>query len=173
MDSNFDKALACVLKSEGLYVNNPADPGGETMRGVTRNAWSTWLKRPVEDGEMAKLTVEDVTPFYKALYWESAGCDKMPIGLDYLLFDAAVNMGVGRAVRLLQQSLGCVPDGVIGPNVINALNITPVDRLLTKFTTQKEQFYKSLKTFSVFGQGWLNRCQDVLNNAKEFIDGKL
>ena len=97
----------------------------------------------------------------------------MPIGLDYLLFDAAVNMGVGRAVRLLQQSLGCVPDGVIGPNVINALNITPVDRLLTKFTTQKEQFYKSLKTFSVFGQGWLNRCQDVLNNAKEFIDGKL
>ena len=171
MQSNFDKALACVLKSEGLYVNNPADPGGETMRGVTRNAWSTWLKRPVEDGEMAKLTVEDVTPFYKALYWDAANCGKLPGGVDYLVFDSAVNMGVGRAVRLLQQSLGCVPDGMIGPNVMNALNITPVDRLLTKFNTQKEQFYRSLKTFSVFGQGWLNRCNDVLNNAKEFTNG--
>ena len=169
MDNNFDKAFDFVMKSEGGYVNNPKDPGGETNLGVTKAAWSTWPKRPIQSGEMAKLQLSDVKPFYKALYWDKAYCPQLPTGLDYCLFDAAVNMGVGQAIRLLQKSLGCVPDGVIGPNTMKAINDAKPEDLIDKFSAQKEMFYRSLATFNVFGKGWINRVAQVKINAKGML----
>jgi len=171
MNTNFNKCLSLVLQSEGLYVDNSKDPGGETMRGVTRNAWAGWLKRPIEDGEMAKLTVEDVTPFYKALYWDKTYCDELPVGVDYIIFDAAVNMGPGQSVKLLQEALGCFPDGVLGPNTLNAIeDVNPIS-IVNNFSTEKEDFYKQLKTFPIFGKGWLNRVEQVKTRAMEMING--
>lgn len=169
MDNNFDKSFALVLKSEGGYVNNPKDPGGETMMGVTKSAWSTWLKRTIMPGEMAKLTVADITPFYKALYWDKAYCNQLPAGVDYMAFDAAVNMGVGQSIRLLQKSLGCVPDGVIGRNTMTAINNAKSADLVDKYSAQKEMFYRSLALFSTFGKGWLSRVAQVKQNAKEML----
>jgi len=169
MIENFDKSLALVLQSEGLYVNNPKDPGGETMRGVTKAAWSTWLKRTILPGEMAKLTVADITPFYKALYWDKAYCNQLPAGVDYMAFDAAVNMGVGQSIRLLQRSLGCVPDGVIGSNTMTAINNAKPADLVDKFSAQKEMFYRSLASFATFGKGWLSRVAQVKQHAKEML----
>lgn len=169
MDNNFDRSLKLVLKSEGLYSNNPKDPGGETMMGVTKSAWSTYLKRPIEDGEMAKLTVADITPFYKALYWNKSKCPDLPTGIDYMAFDASVNMGVGQSIRLLQKSLGCVPDGVIGPNTMKLINETDVSNMIDKYSAQKELFYRSLALFNTFGKGWLARVAQVKQNAKEML----
>ena len=169
MDNNFDRSLKLVLKSEGGYVNNPKDPGGETMMGVTKTAWSTYLKRPIEAGEMAKLTVADITPFYKALYWDKSKCPDLPTGIDYMAFDASVNMGVGQSIRLLQKSLGCVPDGVIGPNTMKLINETDVSNMIDKYSAQKELFYRSLALFSEFGKGWLARVAQVKQNAKEML----
>ena len=169
MDNNFDKSFALVLKSEGGYVNNPKDPGGETMMGVTKAAWSTWLKKTIMPGEMAKLTIVDITPFYKALYWDKSYCPKLPTGLDYMVFDASVNMGVGQSIRLLQKSLGCVADGAIGPNTMKAINDADVKTLIDKYSAQKEMFYKSLGTFATFGRGWMSRVAQVKQNAKEML----
>jgi lysozyme family protein len=169
MVNNFEKSLELVLRSEGGYVNNPKDPGGETMRGVTKAAWSTWLKRTIMPGEMAKLTVADITPFYKALYWDKAYCNQLPAGVDYMAFDAAVNMGVGQSIRLLQRSLGCVADGVIGPNTMKAINEADTKTLIDKFSAQKEMFYRSLGTFSVFGKGWLRRVEEVKQAALSML----
>ena len=58
MKDNFEQCFQLVLKSEGGYVWDKSDPGGETNKGVTRAAWSEYLKRPIQDGEMAKLTVK-------------------------------------------------------------------------------------------------------------------
>ena len=169
MDNNFDHSLKLVLKSEGLYSNNPKDPGGETMMGVTKAAWATYLKRPIEDGEMAKLTVADITPFYKALYWDKSKCPDLPTGIDYMAFDGSVNMGVGQSIRLLQKSLGCVPDGVIGPNTMKLINETDVSNMIDKYSAQKEMFYRSLALFNTFGKGWLARVAQVKQNAKEML----
>ena len=169
MESNFDQSLKLVLKSEGLYSNNPKDPGGETMMGVTKNAWSTWLKRPIADGEMAKLTVADITPFYKALYWDKSYCNQLPTGIDYMVFDASVNMGVGQSIRLLQKSLGCVPDGVIGANTMKAINDADAKTMIDKFSAQKELFYRSLGTFPTFGKGWLARVEQVKQAALKLL----
>ena len=169
MESNFDQSLKLVLKSEGGYVNNPKDPGGETMMGVTKNAWSTWLKRPIADGEMAKLTVADITPFYKALYWDKSYCNQLPTGIDYMVFDASVNMGVGQSIRLLQKSLECVPDGVIGANTMKAINDADAKTMIDKFSAQKELFYRSLSTFATFGKGWLARIEHVKQAALKLL----
>ena len=171
MDNNFQKSFELVMKSEGGYVNNPKDPGGETMMGVTKNAWSTWLKRPIEDGEMAKLQYSDVKPFYEALYWNKAYCPQLPTGLDYMAFDAAVNMGVGQSIRLLQKSLGCVSDGIIGQNTMTAIHNADTNNLIDKYSAQKEQFYRSLALFNTFGKGWLARVEQVKQNAKEMLNG--
>jgi len=169
LDSNFEYSLAQVLKSEGGYVWDKRDPGGETNMGVTKAAWSTWLRRTIEAGEMAKLTVADVIPFYKALYWDKSYCPQLPTGIDYMVFDASVNMGVGQSIRLLQKSLGCVPDGVIGRNTMNMINQSKVSDMIDKYSAQKEMFYRSLALFHTYGKGWLNRVEQVKQTAKGMI----
>jgi lysozyme family protein len=169
MINNYEFSLAQVLKSEGGYVNNPKDPGGETNMGVTKAAWSTWLKRTIMPGEMAQLTHADIIPFYKTLYWDKSYCNQLPTGIDYMVFDASVNMGVGQNIRLLQKSLGCVADGVIGPNTMKAINDADVKTLIDKFSAQKEMFYRSLGTFATFGKGWLRRVAEVKQIALSML----
>ena len=161
MLSNFPAALALVLKSEGGFVNHPSDPGGMTNLGVTRNVWRDWVKRDVDDAEMRSLTPELVTPLYKARYWDACKCDDLPRGADYAVFDAAVNMGPGRAAKLLQAALNVTADGAIGRATIAAAAAADPVELLEAFSLGKEAFYQSLPTFATFGKGWLNRVAHV------------
>lgn len=170
MKDNFNKSLTIVLHEEGGYVNDPRDPGGETNLGVTRNSWAGWLKREIKDGEMALLTIKDVTPFYHDIYWADL-CDELPLGLDYLVFDASVNMGRYGAIKLLQNALGCVPDGSIGPITMKAIQNSDIKTTITKFCTQKEIYYKGLKTFPIYGNGWLARAGRSKINALGMING--
>jgi lysozyme family protein len=161
MLSNWPAALALVLKSEGGFVNHKFDPGGMTNLGVTRNVWRDWVKRDVDEAEMRSLTPELVTPLYKARYWDACKCDDLPRGVDYCVFDAAVNMGSGRAAKLLQAALGVTADGAIGRATIAAATAADPVELLEAFSLGKEAFYQSLPTFATFGKGWLNRVAHV------------
>jgi lysozyme family protein len=169
MINNYEFSLAQVLKSEGGYVNHPKDPGGETNMGVTKAAWSTWLKRTILPGEMAQLTHADIIPFYKALYWDKSYCNQLPTGIDYMVFDASVNMGVGQSIKLFQKSLGGVPDGIIGPNTMKLINEMNVKTMIDKYSAQKEMFYRSLGTFPTFGKGWLARVERVKQTALSML----
>jgi len=169
MLSNFKPSLALVLKSEGGFVNHPSDPGGMTNLGVTRNVWREWTKRDVDEAEMRALTPALVEPMYKARYWDACKCDDLPRGIDYAVFDAAVNMGPGRAARLLQAALGVTADGVIGRATIAAATAADPAELLEAFSLGKEAFYQSLPTFGTFGKGWLNRVAHVQDAAEQMI----
>jgi lysozyme family protein len=169
MLSNWPASLALVLKSEGGFSNNNADPGGVTMLGVTKKVWEAWVKRPVDVAEMRALTPELVAPLYKAQYWDACKCDDLPRGIDYAVFDFAVNAGVSRASKTLQTALKTGGDGIIGPATIGvAVNADP-DEFLEKFSAAKEQFYRGLPTFCHFGKGWLRRVADVKQVAEGMI----
>jgi lysozyme family protein len=58
---------------------------------------------------------------------------------------------------LLQQSIGCVPDGVIGPRTRELISSSTGTTLIAKFSETRREYYRSLKTFPIFGKGWLNR----------------
>jgi lysozyme family protein len=100
MKENFDICLTMLLKHEGGYVNHPKDPGGETNLGVTRAVYEQHLGRQVMEGEMKTLTVSDVAPIYKKMYWDKLKGDMLPSGLDWALFDWGVNSGTGRAAKV-------------------------------------------------------------------------
>jgi lysozyme family protein len=169
MLSNFPASLALVLQAEGGFVNHPRDPGGMTNLGVTRNVWKEWVKHEVDEAEMRSLTPELVTPLYKARYWDACKCDDLPRGVDYCVFDSAVNMGSGRAAKLLQAALGVTADGAIGRATIAAATAADPVELLEAFSLGKEAFYQSLPTFGVFGKGWLNRVAHVQDAAEGMI----
>lgn len=169
MLSNWPTSLALMLKSEGHFVNHPSDPGGMTNLGVTKKAWEAWVKHPVDEAEMRSLTPEIVAPFYKTKYWDACKCDQLPLGIDYAVFDFAVNAGASRASRTMQTALGTAADGIIGPATIGvAVNADP-DHFLEKFSAAKEQFYRNLPTFEHFGKGWLRRVAEVKRAADGMI----
>ena len=119
---------------------------------------------------MKKLTPEDVAPIYLKNYWEKARCDFLPSGIDYIVFDWAVNSGVSRSSKGLQKCCGAEPDGVIGPKTLALLEGQNKRYMVEKFKQVRQDFYKSLDTFDTFGNGWTNRNNDVTEVALEMVD---
>ena len=177
MKENWNKAFDLVMESEGGFSDDPRDKGnwmpdgrpGYTNLGVTMATWEWYVERQSSIDEMRSLTYADVEPLYKRLFWDRCWCDKMPSGLDYLLFDFSVNAGVGQAVMLLQKIVGTTVDGGMGP-ITYAATVThdPID-LIDKSSDAKEKFYRGLDNFNVYGKGWLARVDHVENVAKTMV----
>jgi lysozyme family protein len=161
MQSNWQKSFEMMLASEGGYVNHPSDPGGMTNLGVTKRVWEEWTGRESNEAEMRALTPELVETLYKVRFWDACRCDEMPSGIDYLVFDFAVNAGPSRSAKILQTAVGVPADGVIGPVTLAAVKAQDPDWLIEKFSQAKEDFYRSLGTFETFGKGWLDRIEQV------------
>ena len=169
MIDNWQKSLNLVLQSEGGYSDDPKDPGGRTNLGVTQSVWESWVGRVSSEKEMRNLVPADVEPLYKRKYWDACDCDLLPDGLDYLVFDFAVNAGVGRSVKTLQSCVDATMDGQIGKNTLGAVSTFPVEVVIFKFSDEKVKFYESLPTFSEFGKGWLDRVDRVTADALKMV----
>ena len=172
MQSNFDACLKHLLVHEGGYVNHPSDPGGRTNLGVTQRVWEEWKGGPSDEEEMRGLTVEKVTPLYKKRFWDAARCDDLPNGVDYLVFDFAVNAGVVRSAKTLQNVAGVTGDGVIGPLSIAAVNSMKPEVFINEFSDNRATFYKALSTFPTFGKGWLRRVEESRATALSMLEDK-
>ena len=169
MKENFDSALAAVLHHEGGYVNHPKDPGGMTNLGVTKRVWEEWVGHQVDEQAMRGLTPEKVAPMYKAKYWDRVRGDDLPAGVDYVVFDAAINSGPGRAAKWLQTAVGAVPDGAIGSGTLRAVADLPVDDVLSKYQQTRLVFLQSLPTWDTFGKGWGRRVTEVASAAQQMV----
>lgn len=130
--TDWERAIAFVLRWEGGYVNDPNDPGGETNMGIS--------KRSYPDVDIANLKRDQAVAIYQRDYWQASGADKLEWPLSLMHFDTAVNAGVGRANQLLQDSGGD----------------------LVRYAAARMEFYCGLKTFGHFGAAWTRRVADVL-----------
>ncbi len=166
MKHNWDEALKHILKYEGGYVNHKDDPGGRTNLGVTQRVWEEWTGKPATEEDMRGLTVAMVSPLYKKRYWDAVRGDDLPSGVDLCVFDCAVNAGVGRASKFLQQAVGVLADGQIGPMTVAATTAKPAEEVIDAFCNLREAHYKSLSTFATFGKGWMNRLGAVEAESK-------
>jgi len=166
MNTNFDKCLALVLIHEGGFVNHPRDPGGATNRGVTQAVYDAYRKTRGRGQQSVKfITDDEVKAIYKFQYWDRVQGDLLPRGLDYAVFDFAVNSGVGRASKYLQAVLGVAQDGVIGAKTLAAVQ-SPYNAI-NALCDRRMSFLRNLKTFLTFGKGWTRRVQDVRAHALE------
>jgi len=170
MRENFDKALQLMLKHEGGFVNHPSDPGGMTNLGVTQRVYEEWVGYEVDKQDMMKLTPEDVAPIYLNNYWIKANCDELPSGLDYVVFDWAVNSGVSRSSKGIQKCCGAEPDGVIGPKTLQLILGQDTNFMIEKFKEVRQSFYEGLNHFDAFGRGWTRRNDEATEVALGMVE---
>ena len=163
----FDICFPLVIKHEGGFVEHKSDPGGMTNLGVTKAAWEEYLGREVTEQEMRDLTIKEVKPFYKARYWDAVRADDLPRGVDYAVFDFAVNSGVSRAARTLQECVGATKDGIIGPRTIEAANRCDRVQLARSLCDKRLVFLQGLPHFPTFARGWTRRVLEVSKAAVE------
>lgn len=175
MDTNFHTALAAVLRHEGGYVNHPNDPGGHTNRGITLDTLRSW--RRIRDmpaptvASLRNITDDEVAEIYRAQYWDAVRGDDLPGGLDYAVFDFAVNSGPGRAAKALQRVLGVTADGIIGANTLaKAHSCMPV-HAINALCDARLSWLKTLSTWKHFGRGWTNRVDGVRSLALNLHGG--
>ena len=165
-----ESALRFVLRWEGGLVDHPGDPGGRTNRGVTQRVYDGWRARqglPAQDVKL--ITDGEVHSIYGSDYWLPSRCDLLNAPLGMVHFDTAVNMGVGRAVRFLQASVGCSTDGDFGPGTERAVAGCDAGTVVVAYCQRREDVYRGLveknPRLAVFLKGWMNRLDALRKEA--------
>lgn len=161
MRRNLQRSIKEVLRHEGGFVNHPADPGGATNFGVTLRTYQKYKRNPhLTPEDLRRITQEEVYDIYKTGYWDTVKADDLPDGVDFVVFDMAINAGPGRAAKLLQEVLGVNVDGRIGPITLRTANQASPDITIRAYTNARAEYYQSLPHFPTFGRGWLRRTHE-------------
>ena len=161
MKTNFDRCLSEVLQHEGGWVDDPHDPGGATMRGITIGTFRAWKGRAVTKAELRAISDADLRAIYRQKYWDAVRGDDLPAGLDLVAFDAAVNSGVSRGAKWLQTALGVAADGKIGPATLAAARKAHPKAVIDRATSARLAWLRTLPTWDRFGKGWTSRVESV------------
>jgi len=168
--NNWEQCFALVLKNEGGYVDNSKDPGGATNLGCTKATWEAWVGHEVTKDNIKALTPIDVMPLYKFKYWDTVKGDDLPMGVDYAVFDFAINSGPFRAAKTLQSVLKVSADGQIGPVTLKALETANSRDVATSVCEARLAFLQSLSTYGTFGKGWSRRVSEVEHTAFKMVE---
>tara|TARA_R100000655_G_scaffold26313_2_gene54181 strand:- start:9507 stop:10028 length:522 start_codon:yes stop_codon:yes gene_type:complete len=161
MKENFKDCLSMLLKHEGGFVDHPKDPGGATNKGVTKKVYDEYLGRECTIDELKNIPMDHVEEIYKKNYWDKVKGDDLPNGVDFSIFDWAVNSGPGRASKALQKVIGATQDGAIGPKTLQLVDTKSPKEIIDRVSEERENFYRSLKTFDTFGKGWIRRNDET------------
>lgn len=162
----FETALRFILAREGGYVDDPDDRGGATNQGITQSTYDAWRDdqgapvRPVRE-----IDQSEVEAIYRERYWYAARCDRLPPKLALVHMDAAVNHGVSRAARMLQQVVETTVDGIIGPQTLAAVAQRPEPEVSARYVYVRIEFYARIVARDASQQkflgGWLTRMDHL------------
>lgn len=184
-----------IIRTEGSYVNNSNDLGGETNYGITVGTANQYRNSLVSqfnwDGTMRNLTIPMAEYIYDQFYWQPlkldtvfASCPKTA----YVLFDIGVNCGTARAGIWLQNLLNALnqqgkiyadisADGQVGPGTMNAFSslvkfrgLDRTDTLLeTGLLCTQGNYYIQISlqrgANEEFTAGWLTRVANSISYA--------
>jgi lysozyme family protein len=157
--SAFDDAFTALIGNEGGYSNNPADPGGETMWGITARVARGWGYQ----GAMKDLPLETAKAIARKFYWDPYQCDQFDPRVSFQIFDAAYNGG--HPAQWLQQAAGVAADGSIREITVAAVRAADPLKIVILFNASRILYYTSLGTWESFGKGWSNRIANNLRRA--------
>jgi len=164
--SNFDRIFEFVVDSEGGFTDNPVDPGhwtgGQISVGACHGTKFGISAAAHLDLDIPEVTLDDAKAIYQREYWDRIGGDRLPPSIALLVFDSAINSGIGRAVRWLQDAASVAQDGVIGPRTLQAIDLLTArpggsGELCAEFLAQRLTFMTSLVIWKSLGLGWARR----------------
>lgn len=150
-------AIEKTISYEGGYSNDPDDSGGETNFGISKKAYPNL--------DIKNLTIQQATEIYQRDYWDKMQCSAIGDSkIAWKIFDIAVNHGVDGAIRLVQHVVGCVVDGVIGPQTLHYINVSnPSDlmyELIHECILQHVHLAVTQNQDIEFLAGWITRDLD-------------
>ena len=154
---SFDRAFQITVGVEGGYVNDPADPGGETKYGISHRAYP--------DIGIKALTLDQAKAIYQRDYWQPANCDRMPEHIGHLVFDCAVHHGVKTAIKLLQRALRVADDGEFGPVTRGQLLARDTNETADLLMAQRMLYLMTCSAWPTYKLGWAKRCFSVARAA--------
>jgi len=165
-----------IFENEGIYINDPDDPGKETFVGISRKYHPNWPGWKYVDELKEEDIIDEIDEeyikyselynlildFYFIEYWKKLHLDIIDFNLALLLFDSAINLGKKTAVKLLQRILSVKDDGIIGMQTLNAIkNFESIELLKEKYKLKRIEYYTNLcyknKKLKKYLLGWVNR----------------
>jgi lysozyme family protein len=156
---NFDLAFDRLIGHEGGYVDNPADPGGETNWGIS--------KRSYPNINIKTLTRDGAKEIYRRDFWARVNADKLFDGVAYQLFDFAINSGIETAVRYFQRALRVADDGHWGAVSQAAADKTSESDQIMLLNAERLEFMTRLKNWPDASRGWSRRIAGNLRYGAE------
>jgi lysozyme family protein len=161
----FLNAIPYSLANEGGYTTYYSDPGNWTG-GIVGNGTLAGTKYGISAAQfpnlnIKNLTVDEAKSIYYEKYWIPCNAEALPAGIDFLVFDAAINSGIGVAVRLLQSVVGVLQDGDFGPITTTAFNNYILSNSAASFIAAYQEahikFLMRLSTWNLFSNDFINR----------------
>lgn len=152
---------------EGGWSDDPDDSGGATMKGITLETFRKYKNNTyTTKGQLRNISDADVFDIYHILYWHTICGDILPSGMDFVVFDHAVNASPARSIKMMQTLLGVTADSVIGPKTLAAVDACDVDNFILKFTLARMDYYDQIDN-PKFTEGWHNRAKRACEFAQE------
>ena len=188
--ANVDSLLPFILKFEGGFVNDPADAGGATNKGVTIATWRSVGYDKDGDGDidvadLKLLTNADVrNRVLKPAFWDRWKADRIKSqGVANILVDWVWGSGK-HGIVIPQRLLGVTPDGIVGDKTLAAVNAANPRQLFDAIFDARKKFLYDITAQSVasyerkigrkateaekkkhtnerFIKGWLNRLEAI------------
>lgn len=155
--SSFDDAFDALIGNEGGYSDNPKDPGGATMWGVTERV----ARASGYTGSMQDLPRDTAKAIAKKLYWDPLHLDAFDPRVAFQIFDA--NYNGGHPILWAQGASGAKVDGLMGPRTIAAVQAVPPWQFILKWNSLRLRYYTSLPTWNTFSKGW---CRRIASNLE-------
>jgi len=171
--SNFQKLLRPLLGIEGGIADRPLkdDPAGLTNKGVTWKVYDAYRVGKGLPKRSVKLIMNaEVEEIYEGQYWKPVRGDDLPSGLDWAVFDFAVNSGPSRAIKELQRVLGCNVDGVIGMATLAGIEKADTSTIIDHYCDRRLAFMRGLKNWGANKNGWTRRVKEVRAAALDMAD---
>ena len=178
-NKNFEQIMRWEIgSSNNGYVSDKDDNGGVTVFGITRKGhpnlkiWES-LDNLKLIGEKrgykpTDLEMNEIIRTYRKDYYDKMNLDRViDDRVAHFLFDYAVNSGVSRSAKAVQQIVGVTADGIVGGQTINAINKTHSKSLLTALIKSRANFLNSIvvknPSQKKFLKGWLRRCENCVD----------
>lgn len=170
--SDFNQALAHILKWEGGYVNDATDRGGETNFGISASTLSRYNTQTGNNWSARDLTPTKAGMIYKRFYWDANRLgDINHQGAATASLDTVVHHGYGP--KLIQQAVNDINskkiavDGQIGPASIKAINSVPGASFVASLAKRRKDYMEKVITgtpgYEKYRQGFANRLTDMLS----------
>lgn len=163
------KLIPFILQWEGGFVNDPADLGGATNKGVTIGTFNEYRKRrglpsPTVD-DLKNISESEWHDIFKSLYWDRWKADEIKSqAVANILVDwvwASGSHGIKRPQRLL----GVKADGIVGKQTIAAVNAMDAATLFKMIKADRLKFVdeicKARPANERFRKGWTNRINSI------------